>query len=59
LTADGLKELGLADVDPKQVRKLDAVGNIADLQRIGRAVADDVAKHHFSGFLPDSVVSTS
>lgn len=59
LTADGLEELGLADVDPKQVRKLDAVDNIKDLQRIGRAVADDVAKQHFLGFLPDAAVSAN
>jgi len=52
LTTDGLRDLGLADIDPVRVRKLDAVNNIGDLQRIGRAAARDVQVDHFAGFLP-------
>jgi len=39
LTAEGLKALGCGDIDPTRVRKMDSVASIADLQRIGTAVA--------------------
>ena len=39
LTHEGLAALGLSNIDPKNVRKLDSVEHIADLQRIGQAVA--------------------
>ena len=50
LTDEGLQDLGLHGIDPVQVSKLDAVSNIADLQRIGRAVAEDVDAQHFADF---------
>lgn len=36
-----LEQLGLGDIDPIKVRELDAVDQIANLQRIGRAVAKE------------------
>lgn len=50
LTADGLKSLGLADIEPKDVQKLDSVAHVAELQRIGKAVAKKVKPEHFASF---------
>lgn len=51
LTRKGLAALGIHDIDPVRVQKLDAVDNMADLQRIGRAAAQEVSREHFRGFL--------
>lgn len=52
LTERGLASLGLWDIEPKNVQKLDSVEYILDLQRIGRAVADQKLKvEHFRPFL--------
>jgi patatin-like phospholipase/acyl hydrolase len=52
LTRKGLDGLGLTDVAPEEVRKLDSVAGIKDLQRVGRAVANQHVKtEHFSSFL--------
>ena len=51
LTHDGLASLGLNDIEPRNVQQLDSVEYIADLQRIGKAVADQKVKgEHFQGF---------
>ena len=51
LSREGLDALGLNDIDPKSVQKLDSVQHIADLQRVGRSVADRrVSASHFKGF---------
>ena len=47
-----LDELGLHDIDVSKVRKLSAVENIKDLQRIGERVADEVNVKDFAPFLP-------
>jgi hypothetical protein len=39
--------MGLHDVDPPKVGKLDAIDAIPDLHRIGRVVADEVKVNHF------------
>jgi uncharacterized protein len=39
LTDEGLTALGLSDIHPQNVQKLDSVEYLADLQRIGQAVA--------------------
>lgn len=52
LTRKGLADLGLPDIEPENVQKLDSVEYITELQRIGQAVA--VAKldlDHFRPFL--------
>lgn len=51
LTRTGLTELGLPDIDPEPVQRLDSVRHIEDLQRIGRAFADrHVVRDHLDGF---------
>ena len=51
LTRRGLDDLGLNDVDPEDVQRLDSIKHIGDLRRVGQAVARDVAPEHFAGFL--------
>lgn len=50
LTSDGLKALGLADIKPEDVQQLDSVAHVAELQRVGKAVAKKVKAEHFAGF---------
>ena len=51
LTRKGLDSLGLKDVAPKDVRKLDSVDGVPALQRVGQAVAKKhVSPKHFSSF---------
>jgi hypothetical protein len=52
LTRDGLSALGLADIEPKAVQKLDSVENVPELQEVGKAVVrHKVQPAHFDGFL--------
>jgi hypothetical protein len=51
LSAPGLAAMGLDDVQPHQVQRLDAVDRIDDLRRVGQAVARTVRREHFDGFL--------
>ena len=48
LTAKWLNSRGLGDVDAAQVSQLDSVEHVADLVRVGKAVADEVKIEHFS-----------
>jgi uncharacterized protein len=51
LTREGLETLGLKDVKPENVQQLDSVEFIGDLQRVGKAVAQQKVKAaHFAGF---------
>ena len=51
LARSGLDSLGLKDIAPEGVRKLDAVDGVPDLQRIGKAVAKiSVDSDVFSAF---------
>lgn len=50
LTCQGLDALGLANIEPKDVQKLDSVKRIPALQTGGRAVAAKVKTAHFEGF---------
>lgn len=50
LTSEGLAALGLPDIKPENVQKLDSVKYIKDLQRIGQAVA--VQKVNIEDFRP-------
>ena len=52
LTANGLRELGLGDIDAKKVLKMDAVDRMDELRQIGRAVAEQVDLAHFGSFVP-------
>jgi len=50
LSRAGLDEMGLADIQPEKVQKLDSVNAIPDLQRVGVAVSKQVDDEHFDGF---------
>ena len=52
LSQQGLKDLGLEDIDPDDVREMDTVRHIADLQRVGKAAAAQVNLEHFGSFVP-------
>jgi patatin-like phospholipase/acyl hydrolase len=46
-----LDKMGLGDIDPAKVSKLDSVEYIADLRRIGRRVGEEVKLEHFGSFV--------
>jgi hypothetical protein len=49
LTAEGLAALGCGDIEPTSVQQLDSIAAIPDLQKIGKAVADQrVERDHFN-----------
>ncbi len=51
LTREGLGRIGLDDIAPKEVQKLDSVDGVPALQRVGKAVAERyVIKDHFAAF---------
>jgi len=51
LSTQGLTELGLPNVDPKHVQKMDSVEYIAELQQVGQAAAKQINTAHFAGFV--------
>jgi patatin-like phospholipase/acyl hydrolase len=52
LTVQGLTALGLGDIQPEEVQKIDSVENLDDLQRIGQAVAQQKVKiEDFAAFV--------
>jgi hypothetical protein len=50
LTEKWLTAAGLPGIDPVNVRRMDSVQFVGDLQAIGRAVATRVSPDHFAGF---------
>jgi hypothetical protein len=51
LSRRGLDALGLRDIDPEAIRKLDSLSSVDDLRRVGRAVAErDVCAEHYRAF---------
>jgi hypothetical protein len=51
LSAEGLAELGLAGMNPGYVQQMDSVEHIAEMQQVGRAVAEKKVKAaHLAGF---------
>lgn len=51
LSGPGLNSMGLGDIDPTKVSKLDSVDYIDDLRRIGQRVGDEVKLEHFGTFV--------
>jgi patatin-like phospholipase/acyl hydrolase len=51
LTSQGLNDLGLPDIQPGKVERIDSIDYIPDLQRIGQAVAQKVRIQDFTTFL--------
>ncbi|MEM9759588.1 MAG: patatin-like phospholipase family protein [Pseudomonadota bacterium] len=51
LTSKGLEALGVPDIDPSDIQKLDSVDHMDALQRVGKAVGQQqVQPSHFDGF---------
>ena len=50
LSRQGLDALGLKNLKPGNVQKLDSVEHIKDLRRVGKAVAKQAHKGHFKTF---------
>ena len=52
LSREGLDALGLNDIEPEDVQKLDSTDHIGELQRVGKAVVDKkVRPEHFAAFV--------
>lgn len=51
LSRSGLDKIELPNVNPKHVQMLDSVDHIVELQQVGQAVAKNVRREHFDGFL--------
>ncbi len=51
LSAEGLAALGLSDIKPAHVQKLDSVECIGDLRRVGQKVAAEIEIEHFGDFI--------
>ena len=52
VTFEGLKALGLTDIDPAKVQVLDSVDHIPDIRRVGIVYAAQHVKiEHFRGFV--------
>lgn len=58
LSREGLDALGLRQVRPEDVQRLDSVDHIDQLAEVGRVVGNKVKPDHFDGFIP-SKQSTS
>jgi hypothetical protein len=52
LSREGLDALGLHDIKPENVQKLDSVEYIGDLRRVGRKAAEEIKIEHFGSFIP-------
>ena len=51
LSREGLDALGLNDIKPKNVQKLDSIKYIPDLRKVGRKVAKEIKIEHFGNFI--------
>ena len=51
LSREGLNAMGLHDIEPKNVQRLDSIEFIGDLSRIGKKVAEEIKLEHFGDFI--------
>ncbi len=51
LSREGLDEMGLDDIKPKNVQKLDSIEYIEDLRQVGRKMAQEIKIEHFGNFI--------
>ena len=51
LSREGLDALGLNDIKPKNVQKLDSIKYIPDLRKVGRKLAEEIKIEHFGNFI--------
>jgi hypothetical protein len=49
---EGLDALGLPQIKPEFVQQMYSIEHIAEMQEVGRAVAQTVTRAHFAGFPP-------
>jgi hypothetical protein len=42
--------VGLHDIEPENVQKLDSIKFIGDLRRVGKKVAEEIKIEHFGDF---------
>ncbi len=52
LSREGLDAMGLHDIKPENVQKLDSIEYIGDLRRVGRKAAEEIKIEHFANFIP-------
>ena len=51
LSRRGLNKLKLPNINPEDVQMLDSVDHIEELREVGQAIAKNVLREHFEGFL--------
>jgi hypothetical protein len=51
LSREGLNTMGLDDIKPKNVQRLDSIEYIPDLRKVGRKVAEEIKIEHFGNFI--------
>lgn len=51
LSFDGLRNMGLSEIDPKKVGRLDSIDALDDLSRVGKKLAEEVTLDHFGPFV--------
>ncbi len=51
LTSEGLKSLGLADIDAEEVSKLNSTDSMSDLKRIGEKIGQQIDLKDFGNFV--------
>ena len=51
LSREGLNDMGLHDIEPKNVQKLDSVDYIDELRRVGRKLGEEIKIDHFGSFV--------
>lgn len=60
LTRKGLDKLGgLEDINPETVQQMDSIKHMAELERIGKAIAKKVKPQHFENFVDSSATLTT
>ena len=51
LSSEGLARLGLPDIAPEQVQRIDSVHNIDELTRVGQRIAQQIDRRHLAAWL--------
>ena len=51
LSREGLDALGLPNIKPQNVQKLDSIKYIGDLREVGKKVAEEIKLEHFVSFI--------
>ena len=51
LSREGLNAMGLPDIKPENVQKLDSIDYMDDLREVGKKVAEEIKLEHFGNFI--------